>query len=122
MATILVTMNRIKEVLLKEKISIENFEDKKFKIKLSESKKDTEAAFTHYLQNYKNGVSQFYKLDAIEHVKNLFEYKFPKVKITHTAAEEALQYLPRPLLKSGVGLLHIFRSRISAFGPLENCC
>ena len=93
MATILVTMNRIKEVLLKEKISIENFEDKKFKIKLSESKKDTEAAFTHYLQNYKNGVSQFYKLDAIEHVKNLFEYKFPKVKITHTAAEEALQYL-----------------------------
>lgn len=86
-------MNRIKEVFLKEKISIKNFEDKKFKIKLSESKKDTEAAFTHYLQNYRNGVSQFYKLDAIEHVKNLFEYKFPKEKITHTTAEEALQYL-----------------------------
>jgi len=29
-------------VLLKEKISIENFEDKKFKIKLIESKKDTD--------------------------------------------------------------------------------
>jgi hypothetical protein len=32
-------------VLLKEKISIENFEDKKFKIRLVESGKDTEAAF-----------------------------------------------------------------------------
>ena len=86
-------MNRIKEVLLKEKISIENFEDKKFKIKLSESKKDTEAAFTHYLQNYRNGVSEFYKPDAIEHVKNLFEYKFTEEKISKVAAEEALQYL-----------------------------
>ena len=78
---------------LKEKISIENFGDKKFKIKLIESKKDTEAAFTHYLHNHRNGVSQFYRPDAIEHVKNLFEYKFPEESITNEAAEEALQYL-----------------------------
>lgn len=80
-------------MLLKEKISIENFEDKKFKIRLIESEKDTEAAFTHYLHNHRNGVSQFYKPDAIEHVKNLFEYKFPEQKISNIAAEEALQYL-----------------------------
>ncbi|WP_298427940.1 hypothetical protein [uncultured Kordia sp.] len=80
-------------MLLKEKISIENFEDKKFKIRLIESKKDTEAAFTHYLHNHRNGVSQFYKPDAIEHVKNLFKYKFPEEKISNTVAEEALQYL-----------------------------
>ena len=55
---------------LKEKISIENFEDKKFKIKLIESEKDTEAAFTHYLHNHKNGVSQFYKKEAINYVEN----------------------------------------------------
>lgn len=78
---------------LKETISIENFEDKKFKIKLIESKKDTEAAFTHYLSNPKNGVSNFYKPDALEHVKSLFEYKFPEIKISNTIAEEALQYL-----------------------------
>ena len=78
---------------LKEKISIENFEDKKFKIKLIESEKDTEASFTHYLHNHKNGVSQFYKQDAIEHVKNFFEYKFPEEKASHSVAEEALQYL-----------------------------
>jgi len=80
-------------VLVKEKISIENFEDKKFKIRLIESNKDTEAAFTHYLHNSRNGVSQFYKPDAIQHVKNLFEYKFPEKEITNSAAEEALQYL-----------------------------
>jgi len=74
-------------VILKEKISIENFEEKKFKITLIESEKDTEASFTHYLHNHKNGVSQFYKPDAIEHVKNLFEYKFPEVKTSHSVAE-----------------------------------
>ncbi len=80
-------------MILKEKISIENFEEKKFKITLIESDKDTEASFTHYLHNHKNGVSQFYKSDAIEHVKNLFGYKFPEEKASHSIAEEALQYL-----------------------------
>ncbi|WBX76374.1 DNA cytosine methyltransferase [Tenacibaculum ovolyticum] len=80
-------------MLLKEKISIENFEEKKFKIKLIESDKDTEAAFTHYLHNHRNGVSKVYKPDAIEHVKNLFEYKFPEQKTSSLIAEEALQYL-----------------------------
>lgn len=78
---------------LKEKISIESFSDKKFKIRMVESEKDTEAAFTHYLHNYKNGVSQFYKPDAIEHVRNLIEYKFPEKEISNLVAEEALQYL-----------------------------
>lgn len=78
---------------LKEKISIQNFSDKKFKMRLVESEKETEAAFTHYLHNYKNGVSQFYKSDAIEHVKNLIEYKFPEEEIPNSVAEEALQYL-----------------------------
>ena len=80
-------------MLSKEKISIQNFEDKKFKIQIIESNKDTEAAFTHYLHNHKNGVSKFYKSDALEHVKNLFEYKFPGENITSKATEEALQYL-----------------------------
>ena len=80
-------------MILKEKISIENFEEKKFKITLIESEKDTEASFTHYLHNHKNGVAQFYKPDAIQHVKNLFEYKFPDEKASHSVAEEALQYL-----------------------------
>ncbi len=80
-------------MILKEKILIENFEDKKFKTTLIESEKDTEASFTHYLHNHKNGVSRFYKPDAIEHVKSLFEYKFPEEKISNLIAEKTLQYL-----------------------------
>lgn len=78
---------------LDKKISLESFEDKKFKTKLIESKKDSEAAFTHYLNNHKNGVSKFYKPDAIEHVKSLFEYKFPDESFSNSVAEDALQYL-----------------------------
>ncbi|TCI92199.1 DNA cytosine methyltransferase [Tenacibaculum sp. M341] len=77
----------------KEKISIKNFEEKKFKITLSELGHDTEASFTHYLHNHKNGVSQFYKNDALKHVKSLFKYKFPEKNVSNEAAEEALQYL-----------------------------
>lgn len=80
-------------MLLKEKIKIENFEDKKFKIKLIEANKDTEAAFTHYLHNHQNEASRVYQPDAIEHVKNLLDYKYPEETLTDTAAEEALQYL-----------------------------
>ncbi|QCX40040.1 DNA (cytosine-5-)-methyltransferase [Aureibaculum algae] len=80
-------------MLLKEKISIECFKDIKFKIRLVDSKKDTEAAFSHYLHNSKNGVAESCKADAIAHVKNLFDYKYPNEEISNLAAEEALQFL-----------------------------
>lgn len=76
-----------------EKISIESFGDKRFKITLVESEKDTEASFTHYLHNHKNGVAEFYKPHAIEHVKSLLEYKNPESDVTNLVAEEALQQL-----------------------------
>lgn len=80
-------------MLLKEKILLENFGDKKFKIKLVEANNETEAAFTHYLHNYKNGASKFHQPDAIAHVKNLIEHKYSIEIATSEAAEEALQYL-----------------------------
>jgi DNA (cytosine-5)-methyltransferase 1 len=78
---------------MKVKISITNFGDKHFKTKLLESERETEASFTHYLHNHKNGVSQCYKPDAIEHVKSFLEYKYPEEETTNLVAEEALQYL-----------------------------
>ncbi len=80
-------------MILKEKISIENFKEKKFKVTLIESEKDTEASFTHYLHNHENGISQFYKLDAIAHVKNLFAYKFPEEKVSDAVVEDVLNDL-----------------------------
>ncbi len=77
---------------LKEKISLETLNDKTFKIRIVEPENYNEAVLTHYLHNSKNGVSQFFKKDAIKFTKEILEYKFPEEKITLKVAEEALQY------------------------------
>ena len=43
-----------------EKINLEEFNGKKYKIRIVEAEND-EAILTHYLHNNKNGVSKFYK-------------------------------------------------------------
>ncbi len=77
---------------LKEKISLETFGDKQFRIKLIEPENNQEAALTHYLHNSLNGVAKFYKKDAIAFTKEILEYKYPEETITSMVAEEALQY------------------------------
>lgn len=83
----------MQQMELEERINIEDFDDTTSKIRLIESENEQKASFTHYLHNHKNGVSQFYKKDAIEHVKDVLEKKYPENKISHQSAEEALQYL-----------------------------
>jgi DNA (cytosine-5)-methyltransferase 1 len=78
---------------LKEKISLEEVCGKTFKIRVVEASEYGKAAFTHYLHNHQNGVSKFYKKEAIQHVKRALEYKFPDEDISSVAAEEALQYM-----------------------------
>lgn len=79
---------------LKEKISLEEVCGQTFKIRVVEASECGKAAFTHYLHNYQNGVSKFYKKEAIQHVKRALEYKFPDDDdITAKVAEEALQYM-----------------------------
>ncbi|WP_405414501.1 DNA cytosine methyltransferase [Maribacter sp. Asnod1-A12] len=77
---------------LKEKITLEDINGKRFKIRLVEPESPKKAAFTHYLHNHKNGVSKFYKSDAIEYVKDILNRKNPEEEITSKVAEEALQY------------------------------
>lgn len=77
---------------LKEKNSLETFGNKQFRIKLVEPENNQEAVLTHYLHNSKNGVSQFYKKDAVAFTKEILEYKYPEEKITNKVAEEALRY------------------------------
>ena len=63
---------------LKESITFEDLGDKKFKVRLVEQTNvEAEAAFTHYLHNHKNGVSQFYKEDAVEFIKQYASYQYP---------------------------------------------
>lgn len=75
-----------------EKISLETFGDKQFKIRLIEPENNKEAILTHYLHNKKNGVAKFYKDEAINFTKEVLEYKYPEEEITAMVAEEALQY------------------------------
>lgn len=77
---------------LKEKISFEEVGGKQLKIKIVEPDCNKDAVLTHYLHNRKNGVSQFYKKDAIKYTKEILECKYPEEKITLQVAEEALQY------------------------------
>ncbi|MDT8411716.1 MAG: DNA cytosine methyltransferase [Vicingaceae bacterium] len=78
---------------LKEKISFEEICEQTFKIRVVEASECGKAAFTHYLHNHQNGVSKFYKKEAIQHVKRAMEFKFPNEDITAKVAEEALQYM-----------------------------
>ncbi len=77
---------------LKEKISLEKVFEKEYKIKLVELESNKEAVITHFLHNNKNGVSQFFKKEAVKFVKEILEYKYPEENITNLIAEDALQY------------------------------
>lgn len=77
----------------KEIIDLENIDKQLFEVKLVEPEDSKPASFTHYLQNHKNGVSQFYKKDALAFVKEILSKKFPTNEISNKVAEEALQYL-----------------------------
>lgn len=77
---------------LKDKISLDKVFEKEYKIKLVELENNKEAVITHFLHNSKNGVSQFFKKEAIKYTKEILQYEYPKEEISNIVAEEALQY------------------------------
>jgi len=78
---------------IKEKISFEEINGKTFKIREIEALDNGKAAFTHFLNNSKNGISQKYIDEATQHVKYALENKYPENEISETAANTALQYI-----------------------------
>lgn len=86
--------------MTKERIDIETIDGQLFEIKVVEPENSKPASFTHYLQNHKNGVSKFYKKDALAFVKERLVKGYPNEQITNKVAEEALQYLIFDLNKS----------------------
>jgi DNA (cytosine-5)-methyltransferase 1 len=77
---------------LKEKISIDEIDGKRFKIRFVEPEENRKAVLTHYLHNIENGASKHYKKDALQALKELIEYKIQDEKID-IAADNALQML-----------------------------
>lgn len=75
-----------------ERISIAEVCGSKFKIRIVEPEDNKEAVLTHFLHNQGNGVSKFYKKDAIEYTKEILQYRYPDENITLKVAEDALQY------------------------------
>lgn len=73
----------------KHKISIEEFDNKNYQNTYVEP--EDKAVLTHYLHNFKNGVSKHYKDDALKVIKNLVLYK--EIDNIHIVQEEALQQL-----------------------------
>ena len=86
--------------MVKERIEIESIDGQLFEVKVVEPENSKLASFTHYVYNHKNGVSQFYKKDALAHVKEILSKVYPESKITNKVVEEALQYLIFDLNKS----------------------
>ena len=87
-------------IMNKNKLDIEYINDQLFEVKVVDSDNSKYASFTHYLYNYKNGVSKCYKQDALTYVKDILEKKYPTEIVTNKVAEEALQYLIFDLKKS----------------------
>lgn len=79
-------------MMLKEKISIDEFDGKRFQVRLIEPSDNKKAVLTHYLHNIHNGVSKHYKTDAISVLKEYVSYKQDEEN-TNILAEEALQQL-----------------------------
>ncbi|MFY8187253.1 MAG: DNA cytosine methyltransferase [Flavobacterium sp.] len=77
---------------LKEKISLDKVFEKEYKQKLAELESNKEAVITHFLHNYKNGVSHFFKKDAVKYTQEILQDEYPKEEISSLVAEEALQY------------------------------
>ena len=84
-STIILKIKDIRK--LKEEILLEKVFAKEYKDKLVELEHNKEAIITHFLHNSKNGVSQFYKKDAVKYTKEILQYKYPEEEITNIVAE-----------------------------------
>jgi DNA (cytosine-5)-methyltransferase 1 len=79
---------------LKEKISIDEFDGKRFQIRLVEGVQAAhkKAVITHYLHNIDNGVAKRFKKDALIYLKEFVQFQGANKNLS-IVAEDALQQL-----------------------------
>lgn len=77
---------------MKEKISIDEFDDKKFKIRFVEEDDNRKAVLTHYLHNYHNGVKSHFEKEAKKYLKQIVDYKNQEENLS-IVSDVALQQL-----------------------------
>ncbi|AIG31000.1 DNA cytosine methyltransferase [Flavobacterium psychrophilum] len=76
---------------LKENISINEFDGKRYQIRIVEPN-NGKAVLTHYLHNIHNGVSKYYKNDALKVLEDFVTYKQEEEDLS-IVAEDAMQQL-----------------------------
>ena len=74
---------------LKEKISIDEFDGKRFQIRLVEpsSTNHKKAVITHYLHNIDNGVAKHFKKDALNYINEYIQYQEDENKLSQIINE-----------------------------------
>ncbi|MFV8269274.1 DNA cytosine methyltransferase [Flavobacterium sp. GT2N3] len=77
---------------LKENISIDEFDGKRYQIRIVEPNNSGKAVLTHYLHNIHNGISKYYKKDALKALDEYILYKQEEEKLS-MVAEDAMQQL-----------------------------
>lgn len=83
---------KLKMVDLKDKILIEEYFGKKFRIRIVEPNDNREAILTHYIHNKSDKNAKYFKKEAFKIAKEILEYKYPNEEITSLVAEQAFQY------------------------------
>ncbi len=79
---------------LKEKISIDELDGKRFQIRLVEPvpANEKKAVITHYLHNIDNGVAKHFKKDALKYIKEYVQYQEEENDLS-MVCEDAIQQL-----------------------------
>jgi len=79
-------------MLKKDRVSIEELDDKSYQVRLIKPFEEEKAVLTHYLHNIRNGVSKYFKEEALNVLNTFVQYK-NESQGGSIVAEEALQYL-----------------------------
>ncbi|OXA83965.1 hypothetical protein B0A56_00015 [Flavobacterium columnare NBRC 100251 = ATCC 23463] len=77
---------------MKETITIDEFDGKKFKIRFVEDEDNRKAILTHYLHNFHNGIKKHYEKNALQYLNQIVEYK-NATENTNIVSDVALQQL-----------------------------
>lgn len=85
---------------LKEKLTIDEFDGKKFQIKFVEgvTSNHKKAVITHYLHNIDNGIAKHFKKDAINYLNEYIQFQEEENNVS-MVMEDALQLLFKEMIE-----------------------
>ncbi|MBP2283683.1 DNA (cytosine-5)-methyltransferase 1 [Flavobacterium sp. CG_23.5] len=77
-----------------EKVSIDEFDGKKFKIRFTVEVDNKKAVLTHYLQNRRNGIQTHFEEEATQYLKEITTYKneVENINLVEDTAEQHLLF------------------------------